>query len=157
MCSDGKTIKGEITKEQFDKSVVQEKISYVKHEAKQHAFRAATGLCMDMVKEALRFSIATICKETYNEFHQIKEDKFVQRATRVLNNCWQKLEAKCKQIFKSILDRGLKGFVNECLVMLNDYFLGVFKKIFKLVRQITHGKKKCLKRQRSYRLAWLVF
>ena len=149
-----KLLKGEITKEQLDKSVVQEKISYVKHEAKQHAFRAAKGIGIDIVKEALRFSIATICKETYNEFHQITEDKFVQRATRVLNNCRQKLEAKCKQIFKSILDRGLKGFVNECLVMLNDYFLGVFKKIFKLVRQMWGSIKSAFNIIRNKNYSW---
>lgn len=148
-----KLLKGEITKEQFDKSVVQEKISYVKHEAKQHAFRAATGLCMDMVKEALRFSIATICKETYNEFHQIKEDKFVQRATRVLNNCWQKLKAKYANA-NFYKDRGIKGVVNELLVMLNDYFLGVFKKIFKLVRQMWGSIKSAFNIIRNKNYSW---
>lgn len=148
-----KLLNGEITKEQFDKSVVQEKISYVKHEAKQHAFRAATGLCMDMVKEALRFSIATICKETYNEFHQIKEDKFVQRATRVLNNCWQKLKAKYANA-NFYKDRGIKGVVNELLVMLNDYFLGVFKKIFKLVRQMWGSIKSAFNIIRNKNYSW---
>lgn len=148
-----KLLKGEITKEQFDKSVVQEKISYVKHEAKQHAFRAATGLCMDMVKEALRFSIVTICKETYNEFHQIKEDKFVQRATRVLNNCWQKLKAKYANA-NFYKDRGIKGVVNELLVMLNDYFLGVFKKIFKLVRQMWGSIKSAFNIIRNKNYSW---
>ena len=148
-----KLLKGEITKEQFDKSVVQEQISYVKHEAKQHAFRAATGLCMDMVKEALRFSIATICKETYNEFHQITEDKFVQRATRVLNNCWQKLKAKYANA-NFYKDRGIKGVVNELLVMLNDYFLGVFKKIFKLVRQMWGSIKSAFNIIRNKNYSW---
>lgn len=131
-----KLLKGEITREQFDKSIDQEKIAYVKHEAKQHAARVAKGIGIDAIKEILRFSIATVCKETYNEFRHTNEDKFVQRMMRVLNNCWENLKAKFKHFFKNIVDRGLKGVVNELLVMLNDYFLGVFKKIFKLVRQM---------------------
>lgn len=148
-----KLLKGEITKEQFDKSVVQEKISYVKHEAKQHAFRAAKGIGIDIVKEALRFSIVTVCKETYNEFHQITEDKFVQRATRVLNNCWQKLKAKYTNA-NFYKDRGIKGVVNELLVMLNDYFLGVFKKIFKLVRQMWGSIKSAFNIIRNKNYSW---
>ena len=148
-----KLLKGEITKEQFDKSVVQEKISYVKHEAKQHAFRAAKGIGIDIVKEALRFSIVTVCKETYNEFHQITEDKFVQRATRVLNNCWQKLKEKYTNA-NFYKDRGIKGVVNELLVMLNDYFLGVFKKIFKLVRQMWGSIKSAFNIIRNKNYSW---
>lgn len=140
-----KLLKGEITKEQFEKSVVQEKIAYVKHEATQHGIRVAKGIGIDVVKEMLRFSIATVCRETYNEFHQSSEDKFVQRAMRILENCWQKLKAKFKHFFKSLLDRGVKSILNELLVMLNDYFLGVFKKIFKIVRQMWGSIKSAFK------------
>ena len=140
-----KLLKGEISKEQFDKSVLQEKIAYAKHEATQHGIRLAKGFGIDVVKEMLRFSIATVCRETYNEFHQSRKEKFIQRAMRILDNCWQKFKAKFKHFFNSLLDRGVKSILNELLVMLNDYFLGVFKKIFKVVRQMWGSIKSAFK------------
>lgn len=149
-----KLLKGDITREQFDKSVTDEKIAYVKHEAKQHGIRAAKGFGMAVVKDMLRFSIVTVCEETYNEFKQFSEDQFVQRMMRILNNCWQKFKSKFMHVLKSLLSGGLKSVLNELLTMLNDYFLGVFKKIFKVVRQMLGSIKSAFKIIRSKNYSW---
>lgn len=149
-----KFLNGEMSKEEFEKSVIQEKIAYVKHEAKQHGIRAAKGFGMAVVKDMLKFSIATICKETYNEFHQVSEDKFVQRMMRILSNCWQKFKAKFMHVLKTLLSGGLKSVLNELLTMLNDYFLGVFKKIFKVVRQMWGSIKSAFKIISSKAYSW---
>jgi len=140
-----KLLTGEISKEQFDKSVVQEKIAYVKHEAEQHAIRAAKGILMGTVKDMMKFSIATVSKETYYEFQQPSEETFVLRMKRILNNCWQKFRSKFKNELKKIFSGGIRSLLNEFLTMLNDYFLGVFKKIFKVVRQMWGSIKSAFK------------
>lgn len=140
-----KLLTGEISKDQFDRAVVQEKIAYVKHEAKQHSIRAVKGFGMAVVKDMMKFCIVTVSKETYNEFHQPSEEKFVQRMKRILNNCWQRFWAKFKNNLKKLFSGGMRSLLNEFLTMLNDYFLGVFKKIFKIVRQMWGSIKNAFK------------
>ncbi len=149
-----KFLTGEISKEQLDRAVVQEKIAYVKHEAKQHTIRAVNGFGMAVVKDMMKFCIATVSKETYNEFHQQSEEKFVQRMKRILNNSWQKFLAKFKNDLKKIFSGGVKSLLNEFLTMLNDYFLGVFKKIFKVVRQMWGSIKSAFKIICSKQYSW---
>lgn len=47
-----------------------EKIAYVKHEAKNRGVRAAKGIGMSAMKDVLKCSIVVICEETYTEFKE---------------------------------------------------------------------------------------
>lgn len=129
-------LKGEISKEDLSSYVTQEKIEYAKHEAKVRGIRAVNGVKMSAIKDVLKCSIVVLCEETYNEFKVTKEDSFVDRMFRILKNSWEHVKAKCAHILKNLLKNIVGSVLSELLTALNDFFFGIFKRIFKVVRQM---------------------
>lgn len=138
-------LKGKITQEDMNTFANEERLKYIKHEATQHGIRVAKGMGFSIVKDAMKSTIAIVCRESYQEFSHLCEDKFWLRMKRILENCWLKLKNKWKKIFSNIW-QNLKGSIlNEFLTMINDYLLGVFKNIFKVVRQMWGSIKNAFK------------
>ena len=120
----------------LDEFKVKEKVAYCAHEVGTRSVRVATGMAMSMVKDCLKFSIATMCTETYSEFKDKKDDKLIDRFKRILHNLIEKCKAKFKNTLKSIWSSFKSSVFSELLVAINDYFTGVFKNIFKVIRQM---------------------
>lgn len=138
-------LKGEITQEDMNTFADEERLKYIKHEATQHGIRVAKGIGFTIVKDAMRSTIAIVCRESYQEFSHTCEEKFWLRMKRILENCWLKLKNKWEKIFSNIW-QNLKGSIlNEFLTMINDYLFGVFKNIFKVVRQMWGSIKNAFK------------
>lgn len=129
-------LKGNISRKEFNEKVVKEKIDYVRHEATQRGIRVARGIGMSAIKDVLKCSIVVICKETYSEFSETRENKFVDRMMRIFKSSWEHVKNKCSKIIKDLW-KNIKGsIVSEILTALNDFLFGTFKNIFKIVRQM---------------------
>lgn len=140
-----KYIKGEITKEEMNSYVRQEKIAFVKHEAQERGVRMVKGIGMAALKDVLKCSIVVICKETYSEFSETREEKFVERMMRIFKNSWEHVKAKCEHILKNLW-KNIKGSIfSELLTAINDFFFRTFKNIFKIVRQMWSSIKSAFK------------
>lgn len=91
---------------------------------------------MSAIKDVLKCSIVVICKETYSEFSETRENKFVDRMMRIFKNSWEHVKNKCSKIIKDLW-KNIKGSIlSEILTALNDFLFGTFKNIFKIVRQM---------------------
>lgn len=138
-------LKGQITKEELNAYVTKEKIEYVKHEAKVRGIRAAKGIGMSAMKDVLKCSIVVICEETYAEFKNKCEDKFVDRMLKIFKRSWEHVKAKCEHILKNIWSNIKGSIVSELLTAVNDFFIGTFKNVFKIVRQMWSSIKSAFK------------
>lgn len=138
-------IKGEITESEMNKYIRDEKIAYVSHEAKERGIRMVKGIGMSAIKDVLKCGVVVICEETYLEFKGKSDDKFVDRMLRILKKSWEHVKNKCSEIIKNLL-ANIKGSVlSEILTAINDFFLGTFKNIFKIVRQMWSSIKNAFK------------
>ena len=138
-------LKGDITQEELDAYVTQEKIEYVKHEAKVRGVRAIKGIGISAMKDVLKCSVIVVCEETYSEFNHKSDETFIDRLLRVLKNSWDHVKAKCDNILKNIWSNIKGSLLSEFLTAINDFFLGTFKNIFRIVRQMFGSIKSAFK------------
>ena len=118
---------------------------YIEHEVKTRGVRLAAGIGLNAIKDVLKFSIATICTETVSEFKNETEEKLIDRIKRILKNFWEKAKEKIKNLFKSLLGTIKNSLLTELLTALNDFLLGTFKNIFKIIRQMIGSIKNAIK------------
>ena len=118
---------------------------YIQHEAKTRGVRLAAGIGLNALKDVMKFSIATICIETVSEFKLETEEKLIDRIKRILKNFWEKAKEKIKNLFKSLVDTIKKSLLTELLTAINDFLLGTFRNIFKVIRQMIGSIKNAIK------------
>ena len=138
-------LKGEITKENLNAYIVNEKVEYVKHEVRVRGTRAVKGVGMSAIKDVLKCSVVVICEETHTEFSHKSEDSFIDRMLRVLKNSWEHVKAKCAHILRNLWSNIKGSIFSEILTMINDFFIGTFKNIFRIVRQMFSSIKSAFK------------
>lgn len=118
---------------------------YIGHEVRARGIRAGKGMLMSLVKDLMKHTIFIIGEETYLEFKEKKEDNLIERIKRILRKCWDSVKGKVKKILKNI-GQNLKGsLLNELLTAVNDFLLGTFKNIFKIIRQMFGSIKSAFK------------
>ena len=138
-------LKGDITQEELDAYVTQEKIEYVKHEASVRGVRAIKGVGLSAMKDVLKCSIVVICEETYTEFKTESKDKFIDRMLRIFKRSWEHVKAKCAHILNNIWSNIKGSLLSELFTAINDFFLGTFKNIFRIIRQMWSSIKSAFK------------
>ena len=120
-----KKLKGDINEQEFDAAVRQEKVAYIKHEAKTRAVRAGKGIAMSIVRDFAKASLVIVIDETYTEFKEVKEGTLLDRIKRVINQIWEKIKSKCHHFIKNIWDtikNGIKGaLLSEFFTLLNIF------------------------------------
>ena len=133
-----KKLKGDINEQEFDAAVRQEKVAYIKHEAKTRAVRAGKGIAMSVVRDFAKASLVIVIDETYTEFKEVKEGTLLDRIKRVINQIWEKIKSKCHHFIKNIWDtikNGIKGaLLSEFFTLLNDFVFKTFKNVFRVMR-----------------------
>lgn len=127
---------------------------YIVHEAKTRGVRLAAGIGLNALKDVMKFSIATICTETVSEFKLKTEEKLIDRVKRILKNFWEKAKAKIKNLVKSFWGTISKSLLTELLIAINDFLLGTFKNIFKIIRQMIGSIKNAFKVIFSKESSW---
>lgn len=138
-------LKGRITKDELNSYVTKEKIEYAKHEAKIRGTRAIKGIGLSVIKDIIKCAIVVLCEETYKEFKQASDAKFVDRMLSIFKKCWEHIKVKFKQVFSNLW-KNIKGsLLSEMLTALNDFLFGTFKNIFRVVRQMWGSIKSAFK------------
>lgn len=144
-----KKLKGDINEQEFDAAVRQEKIAYVKHEAKTRAVRAGKGIAMSIVRDFAKASLIIIIDETYIELKEEKEEKFLDRIKHLIMHIWEKIKSKCQHLIKNIWDtikNGIKGsLISEFFNLLNDFVFKTFKNVFRVMRTMWSSIVKAFK------------
>lgn len=140
-----KYMKGELSEEDMNSYIRQEKIAYVKHEARERGTRMAKGMGLAMIKDILKHTIIIVCKESYSEFEKESSESFINRIKAILQRCWNSIKSKVKHIASNIWNNIKGSILSEFLTALNDYLFGTFKNIFKLVRQMWGSIKNAFK------------
>lgn len=142
-------LEGKITKDELNSYIIKEKIEYVKHEACTRGVRAIKGVGLTAIKDVLKCSIVVICENTYDEFKEKSEERFIDRMVRVLKKCWEHVKAKCAHIIKNILENIQGSLLSEILTAINDalidFLCKTFKNIFRIVRQMFGSIKRAFK------------
>lgn len=138
-------LEGKITKDELNSYIIKEKIEYVKHEACTRGVRTIKGVGLTAIKDVLKCSIVVICENTYDEFKEKSEERFIDRMVRVLKKCWEHVKAKCAHILKNILENIQGSLLSEILTAINDFFFKTFKNIFRIVRQMFGSIKRAFK------------
>jgi len=141
----------EETLKQFKKEEIKH---YIKHEAKNRGIRAIKGVGITAIKDVMKHSIIIVCKETYCEFKEEKKDKLIDRIKRILSNCYESVKAKAKFILSNIWNNIKGSILSEFLTALNDFILGTFKNIFKIIRQMWGSIKNAFKIITSKETSW---
>lgn len=122
-----------------------EKIAYVKHEAKIRGVRAAKGIGLSIVKDLMKHVIVNLVTSFYEETKLIQEQGILAYIKTVLLTCWRKVKTKVISILKNI-GANITGTVGtELLNAVNDFLLGTFKRIFSVIRQMFGSIKNALK------------
>jgi len=138
-------LKGRITKDELNSYVTKEKIEYAKHEARIRGTRAIKGIGLSVIKDIIKCAIVVLCEETYKEFKQTSEAKFVDRMLCIFKRCWEHIKVKFKQVISNLW-KNIKGsLLSEMLTALNDFLFGTFKNIFRVVRQMWGSIKSAFK------------
>ena len=132
----------ELAMEQY---IRDEKIAYVKHEAQVRGIRAAKGVGMAVVKDMLKHVIANLVASFYEERRLIKEQGVLTYVKTVLSTCWTKVKTKVMSILKNIGANIAGAIGTELLNAINDFFLGTFKRLFSIIRQMFGSIKNALK------------
>jgi predicted oxidoreductase (fatty acid repression mutant protein) len=140
-----KYMKGELSEEDMNSYIRQEKIAYVKHEARERGTRMAKGMGLAMIKDILKHTIIIVCKESYSEFKKQSSESFINRIKAILQRCWNSIKSKVKHIAANIWSNIKGSILSEFLTALNDYLFGTFKNVFKLVRQMWGSIKNAFK------------
>lgn len=121
-----------------------EKIAYVKHESKIRGIRAAKGIGLSIVKDLLKHVIATLVISFYEETKLIQEQGLLSYIKTVLLTCWKKVKTKVISMLKNIGANITGAIGSELLNAINDFFLGTFKRIFSVIRQMFGSIKNAL-------------
>lgn len=124
---------------------LEEKVAYVKHEAKARGTRAAKGMGMSLAKDLMKHVIANLVTSFYDQRQLIKEKGFIEYVKSVLSCCWTKIKSKFMNMLKNIGANMLGAIGTELLNALNDFFLGTFKRLFSIVRQMFGSIKNAFK------------
>lgn len=140
-----KYMKGEISEAEMKTYIREEKVAYVKHEAKERGTRMIKGIGMSAIKDVLKCAIVVVTKETFSEFRKNTEDKFVTRMMRIFKQSWAHVWEKCKQILSGLWKNIKSSFLSELLTALNDFFFKTFKNVFKVIRQMWSSIKSAFK------------
>lgn len=140
-----KYMKGEISEAEMKTYIRDEKVAYVKHEAKERGSRMIKGIGMSAIKDVLKCAIVVVTKETISEFKKTSEDKFVTRMMRIFKQSWTHVWEKCKQILSGLWKNIKSSFLSELLTALNDFFFKTFKNVFKVIRQMWSSIKGAFK------------
>lgn len=127
---------------------------YIAHEAKIRGKRLVKGIGLNAIKDVMKFSIATICTETISEFKIETKDSLLDRIKRIIKKFWEKAKAKVKNLVKSLLGTISKSLLTELLTAINDFLLGTFKNIFKIIRQMIGSIKSAIKIIFSKNSSW---
>ena len=141
----------ELAMEQY---IRDEKIAYVKHEAQVRGIRAAKGVGMAVVKDMLKHVIANLVTSFYEERLMIKEQGFFTYVKTVLSTCWTKIKTKVMNLLKNIGANIAGAISTELLNAINDFFLGTFKRLFSVVRQMFGSIKNALKIMCNKERSW---
>lgn len=141
----------ELAMEQY---IRDEKIAYVKHEAQVRGIRAAKGVGMAVVKDMLKHVIANLVTSFYEERQMIKEQGFFTYVKTVLSTCWTKIKTKVMNLLKNIGANIAGAISTELLNAINDFFLGTFKRLFSVVRQMFGSIKNALKTMCNKERSW---
>lgn len=149
-----KYIEGKITKQELNQYIIQEKIAHVKHETQIRATRLVKGIGLSAVKDLMKHSIIIVCKETYCEFKEEKKDNLIHRIRRILLKCYESVKAKAKYILSNIWNNIKGSILSEFLTALNDFIFGIFKNIFKIIRQMWGSIKSAFKIITSKESSW---
>lgn len=131
-----------------------EKIAYVKHEAKIRGERAAIGVGLSIVKDLLKHVIANLVVSFYEETKVIQEQGVLAYIKTALLTCWEKVKNKVISILKNIGANIVGAIGTELLNAINDFFLGTFKRIFSVIRQMFGSIKNALKIMCSKERSW---
>lgn len=140
-----KYMKGEISEAEMKTYIREEKVAYVKHEAKERGTRMIKGIGMSAIKDVLKCAIVVVTKETISEFRKTTEDKFVTRMMRIFKQSWAHVWEKCKQVLSGLWKNIKSSFLSELLTALNDFFFKTFKNVFKVIRQMWSSIKSAFK------------
>lgn len=142
-----------------------EKIAYVKHEAKIRGWRAAKGTGMAAAKDLMKHVIVNLVTSFYKERKQIKEQGLLNYVKTVLSTCWKKVKTKAMNMIKNIGANITGAIGTELLNAINDFsqallnaYSASFVKCLDLSRMLLEfcvvrnilGKKKCSKLQKCY-------
>lgn len=149
-----KLLRGKITKEEFEQYKVKESVEYALHEAKVRGTRAIKGVGMSIIKDLIKTTIVVVSKETYLEFKNECEDKFIDRIKRLVTNIFNHIKAKCKDTLKSLWANIKGSLISEFLMMLNDFIFKTAKNIFKIVRTMWSSIIKAIKIILSNKYSW---
>ena len=147
-------LKGKITKKEFEQYNIKETVQYTLHEAKNRGTRAMKGVGISIIKDLLTTTIVVVSKETYLEFKNKCEDKFIERIKRLVLNIFNHIKTKCKDIIKSLWANVKGSLVSEFLTMLNDFIFKTAKNIFKIVRTMWSSIVKAIKIIISNKCSW---
>lgn len=132
----------------------EEKIAYVKHEAKVRGIRAAKGMGLSIVKDLLKHIIANLVTSFYEQRKLIQEQGFATYIKTVMKSCWKKIKTKTINILKNIGANIVGAIGTELLNALNDFLLGVFKRLFSVIRQMFGSIKSAYNILRSNEYSW---
>lgn len=122
-----------------------EKIAYVKHEAKIRGKRAMKGAGMSIIKDVLRNIIANLVKSFYEQRMLIKQKGVWEYVKTVLSTCWAKMKEEVKNKLSKIGANVCGVIGTEILNAINDFFCGTFKRIFSVIRQMFSSIKNAVK------------
>lgn len=138
----------------MDQYIRDEKIAYVKHEAKVRGVRAAKGVGISIVKDLMKHVITNLVTSFHEERKLIKEQGFLTYVKTVLSTCWAKVKTKAMNILKNI-GANIAGAIGaELLNAINDFFLGTFKRLFSIIRQMFGSIKNALKIMCNKERSW---
>lgn len=140
---------GDSTKAQLNKFISDEKIAYIKHEAKIRAKRAAKSTLVSVGKSVLvgllKDVVGTIISEMYKEFSSESDDKFVERVKRAFKQSWQIIKDKVKQTLKSAWESFKSNVIAEIFTALNDFVFNTFKNTLRIIRKMWGSIKSAFK------------
>ncbi len=122
-----------------------EKIAYVKHEAKIRGERALVGVGMSAIKDLLKHIIANLITSFCEKYKLIREKGLLEYVKEVLTDCWKKIKSKVLNILKNIGANIVGALGTELLNAVNDFLLGTFKRIFSVIRQMFGSIKNAFK------------
>lgn len=147
-------IRGEVTEEEMKAYVRAEKIAYAKHEVRERGTRMLKGVGLGMIKDLMKCAIVVLVEETYSEFKQKCEEKFLCRMMRILKKCWERVKNKSKELISNLWKNIKNSLLSELLTALNDFFFKTFKNIFKVVRQMWSSIKNAFKILCNSKYSW---
>ncbi|MDE7474125.1 MAG: hypothetical protein K2M71_00685, partial [Duncaniella sp.] len=122
-----------------------EKIAYVKHEAKIRGTRAVKGVGLSIVKDLLKHIISNLVTASIEQKQIIKEKGVLPYIKTILTACWEKVKVKTLNILKNFVSNISGAIGSEILNAINDFFLGTFKRVFSVIRQMFGSIKSALR------------